>query len=74
MCGDGANDCGALKTAHAGVSLSVAEASVAAPFTSTRQNIECIPSIIKYVCLLFLYIKNFVLQRNLFVVTRLGPE
>lgn len=47
MCGDGANDCGALKTAHAGVSLSVAEASVASPFTSTRQNIQCIPTVIK---------------------------
>ncbi|XP_054717566.1 probable cation-transporting ATPase W08D2.5 [Uloborus diversus] len=47
MCGDGANDCGALKTAHAGVSLSVAEASVASPFTSTRQNIQCIPTVIR---------------------------
>ncbi|RZC41797.1 cation-transporting ATPase 13A3, partial [Asbolus verrucosus] len=42
MVGDGANDCGALKAAHVGVSLSEAEASVAAPFTSSIQDISCI--------------------------------
>lgn len=34
MCGDGANDCLALTMADVGLSLSQAEASIAAPFTS----------------------------------------
>ncbi|XP_058290929.1 probable cation-transporting ATPase 13A5 isoform X2 [Hylobates moloch] len=57
MCGDGANDCGALKVAHAGISLSEQEASVASPFTSKTTNIQCVPHLIRR-CPLLLHLRH----------------
>ena len=47
MCGDGANDCSALRTAHVSVSLSPEEASIAAHFTSKIPDVSCIYELLR---------------------------
>ena len=46
MCGDGSNDAPALRSSHAGISLSTTEASIAAPFTYLEPNIRCVPMLL----------------------------
>ena len=56
----------ALKAAHAGVSLSETEASIASPFTSKIPNISCMPKVIRLVSVQDLLLRDLaVVQFNL---------
>eukprot|EP00921_Rhytidocystis_pertsovi_P009919 GHVQ01015886.1.p1 GENE.GHVQ01015886.1~~GHVQ01015886.1.p1 ORF type:complete len:1731 (-),score=163.47 GHVQ01015886.1:195-5387(-) len=48
MCGDGANDAGALRVSHCGIALSSgsAQATIVAPFSTTHESLKAVPILI----------------------------
>ena len=60
FCGDGANDCLALKTANVGLSLTQTEASIAAPFNTTIGDVSAVTELVlQGKCCLQVAVENF---------------
>jgi len=47
MCGDGGNDCAALRASHAGVALADGDASIVAPFSSSSKSLFAVVETIR---------------------------
>lgn len=50
MCGDGANDAGALRMAHCGVAVAAAnsDATIVAPFSATDKSLKAVINVLRY--------------------------
>lgn len=72
MCGDGGNDCGALRAAHAGIALSEAEASVVSPFTSNTKSIQSVVDLLKEGMYIYILIMLPMFSVLIFVAVFLG--
>ncbi|ORZ36849.1 hypothetical protein BCR44DRAFT_119419, partial [Catenaria anguillulae PL171] len=81
--GDGANDVSALRAATVGLSLSEAEASIAAPFTSADKDVGCCVTLIRegraalvtsYSCFKFMGVYSFIQFTSVAILYSIGSN